>query len=64
MAHKVTYAALTATAIVSAVESQVQLLADMFSPAAYPVVISAVAILGIAVRAWRDWQTAQEHGNG
>lgn len=61
MTHRVTYAALTATAIIGAIESQVQLLADQFSPAAYPIVIAVVAILGIIVRAWRDWQARAEH---
>lgn len=61
MAHRVTYIALTATAIVSAIEAQMQLLADQFSPAAYPIVIAAVAVLGIVVRAWRDWQAVRGH---
>lgn len=62
MTHRTTYAALTATAIVGAVEAQVQLLADQFTPAVYPIVIAVVAVLGIIVRAWRDWQAARDHG--
>lgn len=61
MSHKVTYAALTATAIISSVEAQVQMLADAFTPAAYPIVVAIVSIIGIAVRAWKDWQSAKDH---
>lgn len=61
MAHKTTYAALTATAIVGAVESQMQVLANIFSPGIYPLVIATVAAIGILVRAWRDWQERSGH---
>lgn len=61
MAHKLTYAALTATAVIAIVESQVQLLADTFTPAAYTWIIAAVAIARIAINAWKDWQASREH---
>lgn len=61
MAHKVTYAALTAVAVVSGIEAQMQLLADKFTPAAYPWIVAGAAILGLVVRAWRDWQARQGH---
>lgn len=61
MTHKVTYAALTVTAIVAIVESQVQLIAHQFSPAVYPIVIAAIAIVRIGVNAWKDWQSMRDH---
>lgn len=61
MAHKVTRAALMATAVIAIVESKVQFLASLFSPAAYPVVIAVVAILRLGINAWKDWQSAQGH---
>lgn len=61
MTHKVTYAALTATAVIAIVESQVQLVAHLFSPAAYPVVIAVVAMIRIGINAWKDYQGTQGH---
>lgn len=61
MAHKITYAVLATTAVMGVVESQVQLLAGMFSPAIYGLIFAGVAILKIAVEAWRDYKKAQDH---
>lgn len=61
MTHKVTYAALTATAVIAIVESQVQLAANLFSPAVYPIVIAIIAIVRIGVNAWKDWQSMRGH---
>lgn len=61
MTHKVTYAALTATAVIAIVESQLQLASNLFSPAVYPIVIAIIAMLRIGVNAWRDWQSMQGH---
>lgn len=61
MAHKVTYAALTATAVIAAVDYQLRLVEDMFSPNAYPIIIGVLAVLSIVVNAWRDWQARQGH---
>lgn len=61
MTHKVTYAALTATAVIAIVESQVQLVAHLFSPAAYPIVIAVIAMIRIGINAWRDYQATKDH---
>lgn len=61
MAHKLTYVVSAAVAVVGVVESQMQLLAGMFSPAIYGLIFAGVAILKIAVEAWRDYKKAQDH---
>lgn len=61
MTDRVTYAALTAVTIAGIADSQVQFVADLFTPQAYGIIVAVVSIINIAVRAWRDWQAKQEH---
>lgn len=61
MAHKVTYAALTATAVIAAIDAQMQFVAELLTPRAYSVTVAIVAIAGIAVNAWKDYQTTRGH---
>lgn len=59
MAHKTTYALLVATAIASAIESQMHLIKDLVSVDAYGWIGFVVSVSVAAIKLWKD---TQSHG--